>query len=239
MRRRAPRSAVYAAPAGGAVIDSFESSLWLESDDPGITLDVDDKLTLWPDMNDGHDASQGNALLRPTLVADQLNGLPVVRFGATLKMGFTAFAGGQNTKFQAFVVYKHTGTTGVKVIFSDAALAGWQLGVGATNHKPYMYNPAVGIGQKDYPTVLSAGWHLLTFGLSVVDNKVYMSVDGGAEVAIAMTTTNNPAAVSWDELSHGTAAMDGDLAALRLFSRRLLPSQFHRMTEYFSEKYGL
>ena len=106
--------------------------LWLKADDPAITLN-NGNVKIWPDRssNGGNDATQLTGANQPALVANAVNGRPVVRFNGTSSwMSLPNFMNGDTTGGELFVVVK-----AAQAVPSNASCA-WQFG-GANSGEYY------------------------------------------------------------------------------------------------------
>ena len=222
-------------PSAGATLPEGGLRLWLRAD-VGVAADSSGTASAWMDLSGlGNDATQTNNTQRPQLVANQLNGKPVLRFnGVNNRLSLPNVMTGA-TAGEIFIVarlqdFSHTYN----------GLAGFGTGHGITYADGMVWND---FGTADLNQCQSPGssvltqWHVCNASVSASGDSVlgFNGVDTVNRTGQTISFRSDPV-IGSDKLDE---YFNGDVAEVIVYDRVL--TDLERQAVYFSlvEKYGV
>lgn len=227
--------------------------LWLRADSGVITGGSDNVLT-WEDRSgNGLNVAQTTEANRPTRVAADLNGMPVVRFDGVndylIRSAVPGYDLFDNFADTVFIVQKQDGTKAETTTFSWAPDGFNRFMVHATWQDFIYYQVGSNAGEGDQwgapqPYGWDDRWHLLKFRRDGVGAGGLVEVDGiGLSPTINSFSPGNnlPTAsfyVGGDGLG-GNNWFKGEIAEILIFNRALNTQEQQTVDNYLRGKYGL
>ena len=205
--------------------------LWLRSD-LGVTMDGSNRVSLWEDQANSYNASQSTDAAKPVYVANQLNGLPVLRWdGGDDYFDLTEITAARST-WSCFCVGKATGLT-----YNPIAC-------GAGPSGPY---PIFKSGTPIYVSDLAGYWGWTPSG----DITNYCIILSSNNAGTLRFTINDVAETVGDKVSYvstgtytaigkrGTNLLQGDIAELILYDNIISEANEDVVLAYLSARYGI
>ena len=212
--------------------------LWLQAN-TGVIADSNGNISRWRDLSgNGNDATQSTVSSQPTLVANSLNGLPVVQFAAT---------NGQWLTLPNIMNGAAAGEVFVIVKAASAAPSGypslWSLGTGDSYPE---YNGVIyeGFGSNSQYKIGSSVYGLdqyLLYNVSAQPGQWTAQIDGGTVASYTGNTVffDNPPYLGCSGYWGGSNCFDGDVAEIIVYGNVLTPDQRAAVGTYFQGKYNL
>lgn len=212
---------------GGGFVptDIAGCELWLDASQI-VGLSDGDPVATWPDESgNGNNAAQVNPGSRPTFQTNELNLLPVVRFGGVLNIPYTS--SGPNT---IFVVGATTGGSGYQCHVAVggpnvyARFAGGNWGGIATGSE-------LNSGETNLiPKILTAVWHNY--------DDVDLYTNGGSFVNVTAGIGYYTSAGIIGQDGSGSQ-LTGDIAEIIVYNSALGTTDRQTVEAYLATKYGL
>jgi hypothetical protein len=203
--------------------------------DLGVTKDGSNNVATWADQSgNGHDLTEGTN--KPTWVANQINGLPILRFnGTNQKLSNTNASFDLAQPIHYFFVWNpgSFGTASKYLLSSNSTATHFVDGDGATSQKLQMYGG--GVGPK---ITVPAGTPILLEML--FNNASSFAKINGAGTQTGTTSTNGLTdgifiGSAWDSSSF----MPMDIAEIVICSAEITGSELTALKAYFTAAYGL
>lgn len=229
--------------AGGITdpTDVTNCELWLAADNI-VGLNDGDAVTTWSDASgNARDATQATAAKKPIYKTAIVNGEPIVRFDGSddvlaLPNFLTGFTAGE-----MFVV--------VKIDVDPPAASGqtgcWNFGSGARSHYPFTDGTIYDhFGTDTRKTTVDPTPALTSFRLynAISASGEWTSNLNGTQLFTTATNTvgwSTAPLVGQSSEGGGDFYLDGDIAELALYSRKVTTTERDDLESYFSTKYSL
>jgi hypothetical protein len=224
---------------------------WLRAD-AGVTTDAFGNVSAWADQSgQGHDASQATLGAQPLLVANALNGNPVIRFDA---FGQFMSVAGQVLTSQQFTIMavvndsRSTVDASFREVYSNWSGTNTITSVflGTTNNNPVRARFTDDMGGGTDPL------HNQT-GVGVISNPathfIFTGVSGASDATIYQNTNliaNKGSPLNPRDLTgtyhigtQGSAGefWQGDMAEILVYDRELSPTELQQNWSYLDQKY--
>lgn len=216
--------------------------------DPTLLTGSDgDPVGLVPDQaGNGYGLGAGGAL-RPTLVADALNGKPALRFTASQYLrtskGLTNWGArpiAQPITQVALVKFRSAGANTIRLIMSSESTVGMgaqQLVSSTSGYDRWLYTFAAGAAIGGGPSIVDDQWHVVAS--IVTPNSYTLIVDGivtnAAVVNTGTASLSGRIVLGGYATTPGALGLDGDLGPAGIIAGELTLKQVQHLTEYLRQ----
>jgi hypothetical protein len=222
--------------------------LWLKAD-AGIVTNATGNVTSWADQSgNGNNATQSDPTLAPSLVANVLNGKPVVRFDGSSDYLDVADAPsieitGDISSFAVVMVTDYANYNAIwgKTAGNLPAPTDWYLVQGSGLSRIYRGDgTTANLGNVDSDRPIRAGAYLiLGFEMAGTNLNQYLNgfPIGSGTISASLADTGSALKVgSRDDL---VTKLKGDMAELLIFNTALSDTNRNAVFDYLKNKYGL
>lgn len=212
-----------------------------------LTGNDGDPVGLLPDLSgNGYGLGAGGAL-RPTLVANALNGKPALRFSASQYLrtskGLTNWGArpiAQPITMAALVKFRSAGANAIRLIMSSESTIGMgaqQLVSSASGYDRWLYTFAAGAAVGGGPSIVDDQWHVV---IAIVTPNSYTLMVDGVVTSPAVANTGTASLTGRIVLggyatTPGALGLDGDLGPALMLAGELTLKQCQHLTEYIRQ----
>ena len=197
--------------------------LWLRAD-AGVVKDENNLVSSWTDESGNHNNATASGRSRPLFVANQANGLPVIRFdGVDDFMSFNEIS----TMRTIFLVVKH----------DSGKSAGYEIILG--HHTLYNFCGDIGtnlFASNNISTYIKNGQDFVN-GIATAPDS--MAKPANYSIISLVTTGNVTAEYITNDGNYPGRYWNGDYAEILIYDKALSETGRQTAEEYLMEKYGI
>jgi prepilin-type N-terminal cleavage/methylation domain-containing protein len=218
------------------------TTLWLDATDPADFTLAGDAVVEWRDRSgNGRHVGQTNPSARPVRVAQQLNTRAVVRWGTTYQQLVTTQTVSLGD-FDAFVVFRDTGTEQYERLIDHGYVNGFWLGRdsnAASSWRSGVQESAVPYGRA--VSLADGAWHILQTRRSGTTHAI--RGNGGTPttgtVPGVATTAHRIGIGAWADGFGDQFLRNGSIAEVLIVPRALTDVERERVEGYLAHRWGL